>query len=376
MILINDERREKLGSLTDNAANICFQCGTCSAQCPVNAFSGEPLNVRRMIRSAQTGEDYDGNLWNCATCRMCETTCPRSVSIVDVILGIRTLAFEENRVPEKMEKVVWDIYENGNPWGGKRNERAKWAEGMDIKNARDGVQVLLFVGCDAAYTKRLHKSVRAVAEILRSGNVDFGILGNEENCCGEPLLNAGEHGYLDELAEKNVSSFRETGAGVIVTVSPHCSNMFRNYYRKQGLDVSVMHYSEYLYGLYKKGEIRMKEASSATITYHDPCMLSRYGNFMDGPREMLENVLGLKLVEMDHSRERSLCCGGGGNRMFLETGGSGLSDMRTDESVAAGAKTLVTACPYCNLNLQDSARTRNLELEVKELAEVLKEVIL
>ena len=329
-----------------------------------------------MIRSAQTGEDYDGNLWNCATCRMCETTCPRSVSIVDVILGIRTLAFEENRVPEKMEKVVWDIYENGNPWGGKRNERAKWAEGMDIKNARDGVQVLLFVGCDAAYTKRLHKSVRAVAEILKSGNVDFGILGNEENCCGEPLLNAGEHGYLDELAEKNVSSFRETGAEVIVTVSPHCSNMFRNYYRKQGLDVSVMHYSEYLYGLYKKGEIRMKEASSATITYHDPCMLSRYGNFMDGPREMLENVLGLKLVEMDHSRERSLCCGGGGNRMFLETGGSGLSDMRTDESVAAGAKTLVTACPYCNLNLQDSARTRNLELEVKELAEVLKEVIL
>ncbi len=137
-----------------------------------------------------------------------------------------------------------------------------------------------------------------------------------------------------------------------------------------------MHYSEYLYELYKKGEIRMKEIPSATITYHDPCMLSRYGNFMDGPREMLENVPGLKLVEMDHSRERSLCCGGGGNRMFLETGGSGLSDMRTDESVAAGAKTLVTACPYCNLNLQDSARTRNLELEVKELAEVLKEVIL
>jgi Fe-S oxidoreductase len=376
MINIDDSRWEHVNELTDNFANICYQCGVCTARCPVGAVSDDLLNVRKLVRSAQIGIDYTDNLWSCATCKLCETTCPRDVKIVNVLLGLRKLAFEEHKAPEKIEKVVWDIYENGNPWGGKKSERAKWAEGMQIKDAKKGVDVLLYVGCEAAYDKRIHSVTKAIAEILKAKNIDFGILGNEELCCGEPLRNAGEWDYMEELATKNINDFKNTNAKVIVTVSPHCSNTFKEVYTKFGLDVKVMHYAEYFYQLYRDGVIDFKKSKELKVTYHDPCILSRTDHFNEGPREMLQNIQGLELKEMKNAKEESICCGGGGNRMFLEFHGKRLADVRTDEAKQTGAEMLITACPYCNMNLHDSSKTRSLNIEVKDLAEILRDVIL
>lgn len=375
VIELDDARLDHIDELTGNAGNVCFQCGVCTAGCPVERYTGSPLNIRKLIRSAQTGEDYSDGLWSCATCRLCENTCPRGVDIVGVTLGLRALSREERKSPDRIEKMLWDIYENGNPWGGSRKDRAKWAEGLDVKNAREGVDVLLYVGCEAAYDRRLHNIIRSLASILESAGIDFGILGNDELCCGEPLKNAGEIGYLEELATKNINTFRDTQAKTIVTVSPHCSAMFRGVYSKYSLNTKVMHYSQFLHQLFREGKLSARKGLDAAITYHDPCVLSREDHVVGEPRELLFEITGMQVREMSYSGEGGLCCGGGGDRMFLEFDGPRLADLRTKQAEGTGAELLVTACPLCNMNLYDSAKTHNMKLEVKDLAEVLKEAM-
>ena len=342
---------------------------------PIGQFTGDVLNIRKLIRSAQIGMDYDEGLWSCATCRLCENTCPRGVDIVDVALGLRSLAFEDGKTPDRISKVLWDIYEDGNPWGGKKKDRAKWANGLDVKDASEGVEVLLYVGCEASYDKRLHNATKSLVSILRSAGIDFGILGNEELCCGEPLLNAGESGYFEELAGNNIKAFGNTKARIIVTVSPHCSSTFKNYYGKFGLNTKVMHYTEYLHQLLVDGKISFRKSLEAKVTYHDPCVLSRMDGVVDQPRELLLNIKGVQFSEMKNAGEESICCGGGGDRMFMEFKGSRLADFRTRQAEETGADLLVTACSYCNMNLYDSARTNDMKIEVRELAELLKDVV-
>ncbi len=375
VIEIDDTRWDLVSEITGNAGSLCFQCGMCSAGCPVAEYTGNPVNMRKLIRSAQTGTDYSDELWGCATCRLCENTCPRGVDITDVTLALRSLAFHERKTPDRIEKVLWDIYENGNPWGGSRKERAAWTEGLDIKNASDGVDVLLYIGCEAAYDRRMHNIVRSLVGILKAARINFGILGNDEKCCGEPLKNAGESGYLEELAGSNIENFNRTGAGVIVTVSPHCSAMFNSTYRKYSLETRVVHYAQYLHELFSEGRIELKGNMERKITYHDPCVLSRTDHVTAQPRELLLNISGIELGEMPYSGTESLCCGGGGNRMFLEFNGPRLSDLRIRQAKETGADLLVTACPYCNMNLHDSSSTQDVGIEVRDLAEVLREAV-
>lgn len=374
MIAINDEQVERIANIAGFNATECYQCGECTVTCPIGEYTGDLIDVRKIIRSAQIGSDDYDNLWACATCKLCENSCPRNVRIVDIILGLRAIAFDHRKAPEKMEKVVWDIFENGNPWGGKKKERAKWAEGMDVKDAKKGVDVILYVGCEAAYDPKQHNNIRSIAQILEKAGINFGILGNEERCCGEPLKNAGELDYLNELISQNISDFESTGAKTIVTVSPHCANMFKTVYKKAGLKMEVVHYPEFLLTLYSKGAIRFKKGGEEKVTYHDPCLLSRGEKFIDGPRNLLKSS-GLKLVEMSAHGENSLCCGGGGNRMFQEFRGKRLSDIRTDQAIETGSSVIVTACPYCNMNIQDSVKTRSINMKVLELGELLRERI-
>ncbi len=375
MISINESMAEGIREMLNNYTVECFQCGECTVTCPVTSYTGDTINVRRLMRSAQIGlNDYD-NLWACATCKLCEESCPRGVKIVDTIVALRAMAFQEHNAPEKIEKVVWDIFENGNPWGGKKSERAKWAEGLGIKNAKEGVDVLLYVGCEAAYDPSQHDSVKSISYILNKAGVNFGILGNDERCCGEPLKNAGEFGFLEELILQNIKDFESTKAKYLVTVSPHCAQMFKKYYGKYGLGMEVMHYAEFFEKLKNDGKINFKKIENGnTVTYHDPCILSRDDRFIDEPREMLKSA-GFKIVEMKDHGNFSLCCGGGGNRMFLEFKGKRLSDIRADQAGETNAQIIVTACPYCNMNIRDSVKTKNLNMKVMDLAQLLREMM-
>jgi len=351
----------------------CFQCGACTATCPIGYMGEEPIDARNMIRRAQIGLEITQNIWNCSTCRLCEESCPRGVKIVNVILGLRQLEFEERKAPEKVEKIVWDIYENGNPWGGKKTDRAKWAEGMDIKDAREGVDVLLYVGCDAAYNKDLHRSLKSLANIMKKAGINFGILGNDERCCGEPVRNAGENGYLEELVNDNIKEFEKTGAKKIVAFSPHCGNMFLSTYKKMGLNIEVEHYSEFINELINEGRIKLNEEARGKITIHDPCYLSRYGDGYKDIRETLSFLPKVEIDEMEDSGKGSICCGGGGNRMFMDFEGKRLSDFRIIQARDTGADTVLTACPICNMNLNDSSKVNSAGINVKELSEYLEE---
>lgn len=356
-------------NLTGYDGNECFQCGVCTAMCPLGYMGEESMDVRKILRGAQIGLDVSDRVWNCSTCGLCEQSCPRQVNIVNVMLGLRQLEFEERKTPDKIVNLLWDIYENGNPWGGKKSERAKWAEGLDIKDAKEGTEVILYVGCDAAYNKNMHKSLRTLADTMKKAGVNFGILGNEEKCCGEPVRNAGEPYYLDDLVEDNISQFEKTGAKTIVAFSPHCGNMFKTVYKNKGLDIEVKHYSEFLNSLLKEGKLTLSDNVAGKVTIHDPCYLSRYGNGGNDLREMFEYLPGVELKEMSSSGKESLCCGGGGNRMFVDFEGKRLSDFRMEQAKETGAETIVTACPICNMNLLDSGKTNGIKIDVKEVAE-------
>lgn len=333
------------------------------------------MDIRHALRNAQIGLETPEYVWNCATCRQCEISCPRQVDIMHVIHGLRQLDFEDRRSPDRIKKLVWDIYENGNPWGGKKGDRNRWASGLDIKDAKSGIDVLLFVGCDAAYNKSLYGPLRALADLMRKSGINFGYLGNDEKCCGEPVKHSGEEGFLEELVDENISRFHSTGAKTIVAFSPHCANMFSTYYVQRGLKMDVMHYSQFVNELVKSGRLKFKGNGGKRITIHDPCYLSRYGDHSGDLREALRSIPGIEISEMVSSGRESLCCGGGGNRIFMDFQGKRLSDFRIKQAKDTGATSIITACPVCNMNLADSVKVNLSDLHVKELAELMDEAV-
>lgn len=359
-VVLDDALWEKVTELTAGAMNPCFQCGTCSATCPLLSQLGRPFSARKLLRRAQVGRgDGMEEVWMCSACRACEVRCPRDVHIVEAIMGLRSLAFQAGEAPPEMHRLLWSTLEEGNPWSGIRSERAAWAEGLKLRDAADGVDVLLYVGCAVSYDPRLQTVARNTARILGKAGVRFGVLGTRERCCGDAVRVTGERGYLERLIQDNVQTFGETGASTVVALSPHCFDMFRNLYPRYGLEAEVLHYTEYLERMLDAGELKIPKVKRARVAYHDPCYLGRYNGVFEPPRKLLESVPGLELVELRESRGNALCCGGGGGGMWREETGERLSDRRLVQAKEAETPLLATSCPYCIQNFEDS--TRRLE---------------
>ena len=372
--LVNFDLRDEFLELSSLAPAVCFQCGTCTATCPWNEYLDVPMTVRTLIHRALLGLDTDAMLWYCTTCGMCETRCPREVDIVKSLIAMRKMAFRNRTIPREFEKLLWNVLEEGNPSGDPRSARRNWAKGLDIKDASLGVDVLLFAGCAASYDPRLQRVARSLAAILDSAGIDFGILGTDELCCGDPIRSTGENAYATTLIEKNIETFRSTGAQRILTISPHCFDMFREPYREFGLETEVIHHTQLLSELCKDGTLEMKKEMKGIVTYHDPCYVGRLHGIYDEPRRVIEGIRGIELVEMEQSREQALCCGGGGGRMWLETEpGKRLSDLRVAQADRTGAHLMITACPYCIQNFEDSAKVMGSNLQVRDIAEVVAE---
>ncbi len=355
------------------ALTACYQCGTCTAVCPM----GVP--VRSMMRGAQMGMRIrsveEVRLWSCATCKLCELTCPRGVSIVDVVHSLRVMGSESKKVPPKLESAMWGVYEEGNPWGGVKQTRGKWAQDIKVKDAlSEKVDYLLYVGCAASFDSRLQSVARSLVKVLDAAGTSFGVLGNSENCCGDVVYQTGEEGFLEELVTGNVATFKKTGAQNVVSISPHCHNMFKSVYPKFGSDIRAVHYTELLAELVDNGKLKMGPAEDGkmSVTYHDPCYLGRYHGVYEQPRKVLESVPGIELVEMDEAKENALCCGGGGGQMWLDVVGERPSQRRVSQAAQTGASKLVSSCPYCIQNFEDGVKIKGLSgLGVVDLTEVL-----
>ncbi|MEE9611794.1 MAG: (Fe-S)-binding protein [Desulfatiglandales bacterium] len=357
---------------------ICIQCGMCVGICPWNLV--KEFSPRGMIRLAQFGlEGFESEaLWNCVTCNNCVQKCPRGVEIIDVIRSMRALMNETGSIPASLKGPIGSLSSRGNPWSGEREERTKWAEGLDVKPFTEDTEYFFFACCTSAYDPRNHKVARAMVQVLQECGVDLGIIGTDENCCGDALRKMGGEDLFLRMAEGNVRLFNDRGVRKIVVTSPHCLNSFGNEYKELGGDFEVVHYTELLCKLLEQGKLLPKKELSLRVTYHDPCYLGRHNEIYDPPRELIRSIPGIEFVKMRRNREESLCCGGGGGGIWMEVpSGERFSELRVAEAEETGADTIAAACPYCISMFEDALKTtgRSESMRVLDISELLLEAI-
>jgi len=360
------------------AFKLCYQCGLCDTVCPWNRV--RDFSMRNIVRQAAFGlPEIEGeDIWLCTTCGKCPQACPRGVETIDVTVSLRRIASEAGISPAPIHTVKASLGAEGNPFGEGREKRADWAKGLSVKTFTEGMEILYFPGCYPSYDPRLRKVATATANILNRAGVDFGILGPKENCCGESIRKTGDEELFKRLARENIKTFIDNGVHKILVSSPHCYHTFKNEYPEFNANFEVVHISQYLFELINEGRLKLSKEYGRKITYHDPCYLGRHNGIYDEPREVLKMVPGLELVEMADSREDSLCCGGGGGRIWMDTPkGERFSDLRLEQAIDVEAEVLATACPYCITNFEDSRLSlKDSEiLEIKDITEIILEVI-
>ena len=358
----------------------CFQCGLCTASCPwnnVRTFMPHKKITESKFGLVELGEE---DWWLCSTCNMCVSRCPRGVAITDVIRAVRNITLESvpRAVPASLKNAMGSLKNAGNPWGGAREERADWARNLAIPSVGGETEMLYFSCCTPAFDPKMGNIARATARILQETGAKFGILGAKESCCGESLRKAGNFAVYEKLVASNIKAFHESGVKEIVVTSPHCYGAFKNEYPSMGGDFPVVHITQYLARLIDEGRLSLRKPFAKKVVYHDPCYLGRHNGIYDEPRKVLGSIPGLTLMDEMNARENSLCCGGGGARIWMETKkGERFSDILVEQAVALGAEVLATACPYCILNFKDSVLTMGKEdiLEVRDISEIVSEVL-
>ena len=349
--------------------------------CPWNRVRS--FSMRRIIREATFGltDIETEEMWRCTTCGNCPRQCPRGVKIIEAGVSLRRISTEYGVFPTPVSPirgVSASLLGKGNPLGEERKARADWAQDLSVKPYSEGMEILYFPGCYLCYDPRLKTVARATANILNSAGVDFGILGAAENCCGESIRKTGDEELFKRLARENIKTFVEHGVRKILVSSPHCYHTFKNEYSEFMVNFEVVHIAQYLCELIEQGRLVFTGEYGKKVAYHDPCYLGRHNSVYDEPRMVLKKIPGLELVEMADSLEDSLCCGGGGGRIWMETvKGERFSDLRMQQAVEVEAEVLATACPYCITHFEESklALTGGNGTEIKDITEILQEVI-
>ena len=363
------------------AYRFCFQCGLCDTVCPWNRV--RPFSIRKIIREATFGltEIESEDIWRCTTCGRCPQRCPRGVKQIEVGVSLRRVASEYEVFPASVRSARTaraSLISEGNPLQADRKKRADWAQGLPVKTFSEGMDALYFVGCYLSFDPRMKKVAVATANILNAAGVNFGILGDKESCCGESIRKTGSESVFKSLARQNIKTFVDHGVRKILVSSPHCYHTFKNEYPEFMVNFEVVHVSQYLLKLICEGRLELRKEYAKKITYHDPCYLGRHNDIYDEPREILGKIPGIDLIEMADSRRDSLCCGGGGGRIWMDTPrGERFSDLRLEQAHAAGAEVLVTSCPYCITNFEDSRLNREdgESTEIRDITELVQEVI-
>ena len=345
----------------------CIQCGKCTGGCPVARKT--TLNIRSMIYHMLVEPEMDVDahpeLWDCTCCFTCVERCLKDVEPAELIIALRGELVESGRIPDTIGGALMAIFRQGNPTGIAREDRAAWTGELEIKSAQEGCETLYFAGCIPSYDQRVQPVARALAQTLATAEVDFGTLGTDESCCGNEVRRMGEMGLFEMLVEENGELIRSVGASRIVTTSPHCFNTFKNEYGLDGIE--TLHYTQLVAKLIEEEKLQFAGKVEKTVTYHDPCFLGKQNHIFDEPRAILQAIPGVELVEMDRNRERSLCCEGGGGRMWSE--GTNLEErlafQRVQEAAETGAEILAVACPFCLLTLEDAVKVQGLDEQLK-----------
>jgi len=366
----------------------CYQCGKCMAVCPWTHVESVAFPVYRIPQSVKFGaimssedtaeiEREVTEIYRCVGCESCTTWCPHGVSMPDIMRGIRRILVEFGSYPSELSESVSRIHSSGNPFGEPREQRAAWTEGLEVPTYESGMDYLYSPCCVPAYDPRAVKVAKATVEILRAANVSFGILGDGESCCSEAIRRAGAEEVFQEVAAANIAAFSAAGVKRTVVTSPHCYRTFDQEYGELGTKFETLHQTQLFAKLIEQQRLEPTKVLDKKVVYHDPCALGRGCGVYDEPREVLRSIPGLELVEIPHySRDHSLCCGGGSGGAWLERPkGERFSDIRVQQAVGTGAEILAVACPYCLQMFEDSIKTMDLEIEVKDISELLAEAL-
>jgi Fe-S oxidoreductase len=378
----------------------CTECGRCQSVCPA-WNTGKPLSPKLLVmnlrdelfaegpailRAMKSDETFEPRalvpdvvdeevIWDCTTCGACMQECPVDIEHVDTIVDIRrALVMGESRFPAEAGAMLRNLEGQQNPWGVSQDRRADWAEGMDVPLVNGTApEYLYWVGCAGSFDDRAKKISRAVAELLTLAGVPFAILGPREACTGDPARRIGNEFLFQTLAEQNIETMNAAGVTKVIANCPHCFNTLRNEYPEYGGRYQVIHHTQLFDDLVRTGRLAPTEEVRTLLAYHDPCYLGRHNEIYEPPRNLLTRVPGVDQVEMPRHRERGMCCGAGGARMWMEERiGKRINTERMDEAASTGAGTVGVACPYCLIMLDDGARARGHDAEVLDVAQVLR----
>jgi Fe-S oxidoreductase len=378
----------------------CADCGRCSDNCPANAV-GRPLSPRfisikargyayrhyPMFGKADNGKALVGHIysedeiWSCTTCGACEEECPLLVEYIDKIVDLRRGMVDDGNVPQSLQKPLKALESRGNPYGKMEKKRGDWANTKDFQqicqvktlDKQNGGDTLYFADSITSYDDRMQSIGRATAKILDHVGEKFGILGAAERDSGHEVRRFGEETLFMALRDHNVDAIKASGVKRIVTADPHAYNALTHDYKDLP---PVEHISQVVAREVKSGKIKFNpvEDEKNVYTYHDPCYLGRHNQIYDDPRSVLDAIPGLKRVEMSRSRDRSFCCGGGGLMLFYEPKeDERIGVKRVRMAAEAGANVIVTACPFCMVNLEDAIKVEGLEgkMTAIDLAELV-----
>ncbi len=383
----------------------CTECGRCHEFCPT-FLTDKPLSPKRLNDKlkhflydnqktllAGKGDELpeiigdvvsEDEIWDCTTCGRCETACPVFIENIPRIIDMRRkLVMVDSNFPSELQTAFTGMERNGNPWNIGMNKRFEWAEGLDIPTMAEvenpeEIEVLFWVGCAGSFDERGKKISQAFAQILKKAGVKFACLGEEESCCGDFARRSGEEYLYQTLAMQNVETINEYKIKNIVTICPHGFNTLKHEYKEFGGEYNVYHHTEFIAKLIKENRIQLSGEVKKKITYHDSCYLGRHNGIYDEPRDILESISGVELKEPSLNREKGLCCGAGGGRMFMEEDrGSRINHKRLEDiKETANPEEICTACPFCMTMLTDAAKeTGDETLITRDIAEIVAEAI-
>ena len=386
----------------------CTECGRCTSVCPAN-LTGKPLSPRKIIvdtrqrlmelapalasgtastavREHRLLDNFvtEEELWACTTCRACVTECPVGIEQLAPIIDMRRhLVLMESRFPEELQPAFESLEQRGSPWSFAPTDRANWAQGLDIPTMAElaargeRADVLFWVGCMGSFDDRAKKISVALARILKAAKIKFAILGQEESCNGDPARRMGNEYLWQMLAKQNIETLDRYQVRTVVTFCPHCFHQIGNEYPQLGGEYEVIHHSTLIERLLAHGKLSLRtdEGRALTMAYHDSCYLGRYNDVYDEPRAVLKRALPVvTLAEPPRTRDRGLCCGAGGGRMFMEERtGKRINAERTEELLATGADAIAVACPFCMTMLTDGVKAKGSDVPIVDIAEAVAE---
>ena len=370
----------------------CTECGRCQDVCPAHNTQ-KPLSPKNLIldlknnlyanKEAMLAGKYDevtgvidGHItedviWACTSCRACEVACPVFIEHTDKIYDIRrNLVMMESKFPTEVQTVFRNMETNASPWAFAASDRANWAEGLSVKTVAEETDfdVLLWVGCAGSFDDRNKKVLRAFVSLLKKAGIKFTILGNEEQCTGDPARRIGNEYLFQTLAKANIETLNRYNVKKVVTACPHCFNTLKNEYKDFGGTYDVVHHSQYIAQLLQDGKLKPTKSVDETITFHDSCYLGRWNNVYEQPRSVLGAIPAARMVEMKANHAESMCCGAGGGRMWMEeTLGARINVKRTEQALETKAGVIASSCPFCMTMMSDGVKTKEMQDKVRVL---------